>query len=302
MSNPTPNALTGFSDNLANAVEQAAKATVSVNARHRLSSTGVLWRTGIVVAADHTIEREDEITVTLPDGTTVPATLAGRDPSTDIAVLKVDGVTLAPAEIGDTSALKVGHMVIALGFAGGTLGASSGVISAIGSGRNGRGSQIEHIVRPDLTLYPGFSGGPLVDTQGRVVGINTSHLSRAGAVALPTATINAVVDQLVAKGKIARGYLGLSMQPVRVSDATKAALNLADSGGLIVIAVEPSAPAEQGGVLIGDILIGIEGSAVNDTNDVQALLGPERVGKPISVRLIRGGVDTTVTLTVGERP
>ena len=302
MTTPTPNALTGFSDNLANAVAHAAQATVSVNARHRLSSTGVLWRTGIVVAADHTIEREDDITVTLPDGTTVPATLAGRDPSTDIAVLKVDGVTLAPAEIGDTSALKVGHMVIALGFAGGTLGASSGVISAIGSGRSGRGSQIEHIVRPDLTLYPGFSGGPLVDTQGRVVGINTSHLSRAGAVALPTATINAVVDQLVAKGKIARGYLGLSMQPVRVSDATKTALNLAENGGLIVIAVEPAAPAEQGGVLIGDILIGIEGTAVSDTNEVQGLLGPDRVGKPITVRLIRGGVDTTITLTVGERP
>lgn len=302
MTTPTPNALTGFSDNLASAVETAAQSTVDVNARHRLSSTGVLWRSGIVVTADHTVEREDEITVTLPDGTTHPATLAGRDPSTDIAVLKVDGLTLAPATIGDTNALKVGHMVIALGFAGGTLSASSGVISAIGSGRTGRGTQIDHIVRPDLTLYPGFSGGPLVDTQGRVVGVNTSHLSRAGAVAIPTATVNAVVDQLVSKGKIARGYLGVSMQPVRIPDTIKTNLNLTENGGLIVIAIEPNSPAEQGGLFIGDILIAIEGAPVNDTNDVQALLGPDRVGKPVAVRIIRGGADTTLNVTVGERP
>jgi S1-C subfamily serine protease len=301
MTTPTPNALTGFSESLAGAVAHAAQATVSVNARHRLAATGILWRTGVVVTADHAVERDDEITVTLPDGTTVPATLAGRDPSTDLAVLKVDGVTLAPADIGDTNSLKVGHMVLALGFAGGTLGASSGVISAINSGRTGRGTQIENIVRPDLTLYPGFSGGPLVNTQGQVVGLNTSHLSRAGGVALPTATINAVVDQLLSKGKIARGYLGISMQPVRISDATKAALNLTENGGLIVIAVEAGAPAEQGGVLVGDVLIGLEGTAVSDTNDVQTLLGPDKVNQPVTLRVIRGGADTTLTVTVGER-
>ncbi len=300
MTTPTNNALTGFSDTLASAVAQATPALVSVNARTRLPSTGVIWRQGVVVAADHTIEREDDITVTLADGTTVPATLAGRDPSTDLAVLKIDNQT-APAQIGDTSAVKVGHLVLALGFAGGTLGASSGVVSAIGSGRSG-GGQIEHILRPDLTLYPGFSGGPLVNLAGQVVGINTSHLSRAGAVALPTATVNAVVDQLSTKGRIARGYLGVSMQPVRLPDQLKASLNLSENGGLIIIAVENDSPAAKGGLLIGDILLSIEGTPVSDTNDVQSILGPNRVGQPVAVRVVRGGADTTVQVTVGERP
>jgi S1-C subfamily serine protease len=300
MTTPTTNALTGFSDTLASAVDQAAKALVSVNARTRLPSTGVIWRQGVIVAADHTIEREDDITVTLADGTTIPATLAGRDPSTDLAVLKIDNQT-APAQIGDSSAVKVGHLVLALGFAGGTLGASSGVVSAIGSGRSG-GGQIEHILRPDLTLYPGFSGGPLVDLNGQVVGINTSRLSRAGAVALPTATVNAVVDQLSTKGRIARGYLGVSMQPVRLPDQIKSALNLSQNGGLIIIAIENDSPAAKGGLLIGDILLSIEGTPVGDTNDVQTLLGPDRVGKPVAVRVVRGGADTTVQVTVGERP
>jgi S1-C subfamily serine protease len=301
MTTPTNTALTGFSDTLASAVETAAKALVSVNARTRLPSTGVIWRPGIVVAAEHTIERDDEITVTLADGTTIPATLAGRDPSTDIAVLKIDNQT-APATIGDTNAVKVGHLVIALGYAGGTLGASSGVVSAIGSGRSGGGAQIEHILRPDLTLYPGFSGGPLVDLSGAVVGINTSHLSRSGAVAIPTATVNTVVDQLSTKGRIARGYLGISMQPVRLPDQIKSSLNLSQNGGLIIIAVENDSPAAKGGLLIGDILLSIEGTAVGDTNDVQAILGPDRVGKPVAVRVVRGGADTTVNVTVGERP
>jgi S1-C subfamily serine protease len=300
MTTPTTNALTSFSDTLASAVDQAAKALVSVNARTRLPSTGVIWRQGVIVAADHTIEREDDITVTLADGTTIPATLAGRDPSTDLAVLKIDNQT-APAQIGDSSAVKVGHLVLALGFAGGTLGASSGVVSAIGSGRSG-GGQIEHILRPDLTLYPGFSGGPLVDLNGQVVGINTSRLSRAGAVALPTATVNAVVDQLSTKGRIARGYLGVSMQPVRLPDQIKSALNLSQNGGLIIIAIENDSPAAKGGLLIGDILLSIEGTPVGDTNDVQTLLGPDRVGKPVAVRVVRGGADTTVQVTVGERP
>jgi serine protease DegQ len=304
MTTPTQanTSLTNFSDALAGAVETAAQAVVSVNARQRLSSTGVLWRAGIVVAADHTIEREEDLTVTLPDGSTSAATLVGRDPSTDLAVLKIDNTTAAPAQIGDTSAVKVGHYVIALGRAGGTLSASGGVVSAIGNGRTGSGSQIDHLLRPDLTMYPGFSGGPLVDAQGQVVGITTSHLSRAGAVAIPTATVNTVVDQLTTRGKIARGYLGVSMQPVRIPDAIKTALSLTTNGGLIVIAVEPGSPAEQGGLLIGDILLSIEGAALNDTSDVQSLLGPDKVGKPVAIRVVRGGADATVNVTVGERP
>src|SRR5690348_8125083 len=171
-SNETSGVLLGLSNDLANAVERAGRAVVAVNARHRTPSSGVHWRQGIVVTADHTVERDEEITVTLADGKTVPATLAGRDPGTDLAVLRVQGVEAAVAEIGDAAGLKVGHMVLAVGRPGeGGLGASVGVVSALGGPwRTWRGGQIDQLVRPDLTFYPGFSGGPLVDAQGRVVG------------------------------------------------------------------------------------------------------------------------------------
>lgn len=303
-STETSGALLGLSNDLAGAVERAGRATVAVNARHRIPSSGVIWRPGIVMTADHTVERDDEITVTLPDGQSVPATLAGRDSSTDLAVLKLPGSELAAAEIGDSAALKVGHFVLAVGRPGeGGLQASLGVISALsGSWRTWRGGQIDQFVRPDLTLYPGFSGGPLVDAQGRVVGINTSGLSRGMGLAIPSTTVNRVVDQLLTTGRIARGYLGLGMQPVRLSDSIKNTLSLSNNGGLIVVTVEEGGPAEKAGVLLGDVLVTLEGKAVSDTDDVQSILGPEYVGKAVNAQLVRGGAGAAATITVGERP
>lgn len=296
--------LLALSNDLATAVEQAGSAVVAVNARQRMSSSGVHWRPGVVVTADHTVKREEEITVTLPDGRTVPATLAGRDLSTDLAVLKLPGVELPAAEIGDASLLKVGHMVLALGRPGESgLSASLGVVSAkSGAWRTWRGGQIDQFVRLDLTLYPGFSGGPLVDASGSVVGINTSGLSRRMDLVIPASTINRVVDQLLEKGRIARGYLGLGMQPVRLPDTLKNTLNLSDTSGVIVVNVEQNGPGDQAGVLIGDVLIALDGKPVSDTGDVQAMLGPDRVGKTISAHIVRGGLSVEVAIAVGERP
>ena len=300
----TSGVLLSLSNDLAGAVERAGRATVAVNARQRVPSSGVQWRPGIVVTADHTIERDEDITVTLPDGRTVPATLAGRDPGTDLAVLKVQGVEWPAAEIGDAAALKVGHVVLAVARPGEHgLSASVGVVSYLGEAwRTWRGGQIDRFVRPDLTLYPGFSGGPLVDVQGRVMGVNTSGLSRGGALAIPASTVQRVADQLVATGRIARGYLGIGMQPVTVPDALKSKLGLATGGGLVVVSVQPGGPAEKAGVLIGDILVALDGKPVADTDDVQALLDPERVGKSIAATVIRGGEVAALTVTVGERP
>lgn len=296
--------LLGLSNDLAGAVERAGRAVVAVNARQRLPSSGVIWRPGVVVTADHTVERDEEITVTLPDGKSVAATLAGRDHSTDLAILKLQGSELRAADIGDSAELRVGHLVLAVGRPGeGGLGASVGVISALsGSWRTWRGGQIDQFVRPDLTLYPGFSGGPLVDARGRVVGINTSGLSRSMGLAIPSSTINRVVDTLLTTGRIARGYLGLGMQPVRLPDNVKNALELSGNGGLIVVTVEEGGPAEKAGVLIGDVLVILEGKPVADTDDVQALLGAEYVGKAVAAKVVRGGVATDLTITVGERP
>lgn len=296
-------AMLALSNDLAAAVERAGSAVVAVNGRQRIPSSGVYWRSGVVVTADHAVRRDDEITVTLPDSRTVPATLAGRDSSTDLAVLKLPGVELPAAEIGDASLLKVGHLVLAVGRSGESgLSASMGVISALGGAwRSWYGGQIDQFVRLDLTLYPGFSGGPLVDAQGRIVGINTSGPRRM-VLAIPASTVNRVVDQLLEKGRIARGYLGLGMQPVRLPDNLKRTLSLPSVGGVIVVNVETNGPADQAGVLIGDVLVALDGTPVSDTGDVLAMLSSDRVGKTVSVHVIRGGTSIELTITVGERP
>lgn len=301
-SSEMPSALLALSNNLADAVEQAGRYVVAVNARSRMSSSGIHWRQGIVVTADETIKREEEITVGLPDGRTVPATLVGRDPSTDVAVLKLQDVELPVAELGDTSSLKIGHLVLALGRGSETgLSASMGVVSVLGGAwRSYYGGLIDQFVRLDLTLYPGFSGGPLVDATGRVVGMTTSG-PRHTVLTIPTSTVNRVVDQLLEKGRIARGYLGLSMQPVRLPETLKTTLKLSSVGGVIVVNVESNGPADKAGVLIGDVLIAIEGTAVNDTSDVLAMLGSHSVGKALNVQIIRGGELVEIAIAPGER-
>ena len=291
-------ALLSLSNDLAAAVERAAPAVVAVHAR-RLPSTGIHWRPGIVVTAEHTVRTAEDITVTMADGRSLPAVLAGRDPGTDLAVLRVADAGSVVATLGDDTALKVGHMVLALGYGP---RASWGVISALGPRwRSWRGGDIDRLVRLDLVLYPGFSGGPLVDAAGRVVGLNTSGLARETRLALPVTMVTRVADELLQKGHVSRGYLGLSMQPVRLPEPLRAQLGLGD-GALIVVMVEPSGPAARAGVLLGDVLVALDGEPVGDLDDVQARLGSDRVGAEISAVVLRGGVRTELRITVGEQP
>jgi S1-C subfamily serine protease len=296
--------LVDLSNSLADAVERVGRSVVTVKARGRVSSSGIYWQQGIIVTADHTVEREDNISIMLPDGNNLGATLAGRDSGTDLAVLKVEGADLPTVSVGDANELRVGNLVVAVARPGETgLSATLGPISVVGGPwRTWSGGQIDRLVRPDLTLYPGFSGGPLIDTRGQVVGINTSGLSRGMGLAVPAATVKRVTEQLLTRGHIARGYVGLGMQPVRLNDALKANVSISRDSGLIVVSVEPSGPAEQAGVLVGDIIIDMGGTSVADTRDVQSVLDPDRVGKPLSVKLIRGGQLQQLDLTVGERP
>jgi S1-C subfamily serine protease len=303
-SNETAGALLGLSNDLAGAVERAGSSTVAVSARQHVPSSGVHWRPGVIVTADHTIERDEGISVTLPDGRTAQATVAGRDAGTDLAVLKLEGADLPPADVGDAATLKVGNVVLAVARPGDVgLSASFGTISAIGGGwRTWSGGQIDRLVRPDLTLYPGFSGGPLVDAAGRIVGINTSGLSRSMTLTIPAATVNRVTDQLLATGRISRGYLGLGMQPVRLPPNLKSALNLTSETGLIVVSIEQGGPADRSGVIVGDVVVALDGKSVSDPRDVQNVLGSDSVGKQIGAQVIRGGEPKELTLTVGERP
>jgi len=295
--------LVHLSNDLAAAVERAGASTVAVHARHRVGSSGVLWRDKLIVTADHSVRRDDDISVTLPDGTTVAARLQGRDPDTDLAVLAIDAVNVAQPEFADAAGLKSGNLVIAVARGGEDgVRAASGVISAAsGPWRTWRGGHIDRFVSLDLSLYPGFSGGPLVDVLGRVLGVTTSALSRRYDLAIPNSTVDRVVDQILSGRQPGRGYLGVGLQPVRLSESLRRAARLDAVGGAIVVAVEPDGPAEKAGLFVGDIIVGFDGTPVEDTDDVLSQLGSDRVGKNIRLRVVRGGQVVEPTVAIGER-
>jgi S1-C subfamily serine protease len=289
------NELVALSNELAGAVEQAGRAVVAVNARPRFASSGVLWRPGIIVTAEHTIRRREDIGITLPDGRTTSATLAGRDAGTDLAVLKLAENGAPTASFGAAETLRPGQVVLAIGRSPDSgVNATMGIMSAVGGPwRSWRGGQIDQYLRLDLTLYPGSSGGAVVDTAGRVLGIATSALSRIAGLAVPASTVNRVVDELLRTGHVSRGYLGLGLHPVALPDGNT---------GMIVLSAEPDGPAARAGVLIGDILTALAARPVRDTDDIQSALDSESVGKPIAARIVRGGKVIEVNIIVGERP
>jgi S1-C subfamily serine protease len=288
--------LQSLSNDLATAVERGGRAVFSVAGRPRLASTGVHWRQGLVVTADHTVHADEDVTITGPDGRALTARVAGRDPTIDIAVLKVDAPGVPVADVADSQAVRVGHIVLALG-AGPR--ASWGVVSSIGEGRRARGPAPE-LLHLDLTLYPGFSGGPLVDTQGRVVGINTSGASRH--LAIPASAVNRVVDELVRRGHIPRAYLGVSTQPVRLPEPLRQRHALDQQTAVIVVEVQSGSPAAAAGLSIGDVIVSLGANRITDPTDLKATLRPERVGESITASVLRGGEPKDLQVTVGERP
>jgi len=306
MTNEEPRAATtleALSDDLANVVAATSRAVVAVNARHTVPSSGTVWRPGVVVTAAHGIKRDDDITVTAPDGRALPATLAGRDAGTDLAVLTVTG-ELETATTGAADVLRVGSLALAVGrSADGSPAATLGVVGALGGAwRTWRGGHVDRYVRLDVALTPGFSGGAVTSASGTVVGIATAGLSRGFGLAIPTATVERVADELLSSGRVARGFLGVGMQPVRLPDALVAAHALGGEAGVIVLGVEPDGPAARGGLLIGDVVVALDGKRVEDTDDVQAALSGDRIGTELRVRVVRAGALAELGVTVGEWP
>jgi S1-C subfamily serine protease len=293
-----------LSDESAAAVEKAGRSVVAVHARRRIPASGVHWRPGIVVTADHTLERDEEIAVTLPDGRTAAAALTGRDPSTDLAILKLEAPALPAAEIGDIRGLKVGHWVLAVGRTSeGGARASLALVGVVGPAwRTWRGGLLDHTVRLDRNLHPNFSGGPAIDDQGRLLGINTSALSRYAAVVIPATTVERVATELERKGHIGHGYIGVGLQPVRLPRKLREELKLVSETAIMIVRVEPDSPAEKAGVTLGDVLVALNGSPVCDIDDVQVYLAGEHIGRPVKASVIRGGTLAEVVITVGERP
>jgi len=289
-----------LSNQMADAVERIGPALALVNGRPRQPASGVVYGQDLVLTADHVLEREDDLTIQTHDKRTLPAQFVGRDLATDLAVLRVADLGLAAATVSEETA-RVGQLVMAVGrTANDGPMASSGVISIIGGPlRTGRGVTLERYIRTDATPYPGFSGGPLIDMQGAVIGILTTGLVNGIALAIPMDIAKNIADTLVKQGYIKRGYLGISSQLVRLPDAQRAGQT--QEHGLLIVKVDENSPAEKGGLMLGDILVALDGHAINDSEDLQILLTGDRVGKAIPIDVIRGNTLQTLQVTVGQR-
>ncbi len=294
--------LSEFSRGLTEAVDRGGSATVLVDARNRFPASGIAYAPDLVLTADHVVTREDNLSIVTPDGTDHKVTLAGRDPGTDLALLRASDAALDPARVASTPT-KVGQLVLALGRPSrGGIQASWGVVTAIGGPtRTGRGGLLDAFIQSETTPYPGFSGGPLVNTEGETIGLNTSGLTHGGALTIPIGMAWRTAEALAKFGTVKRGYFGLRTQSVDLPDAISGSIPSKQDRGLLVMWLEDKGPAAQAGMLIGDILVNVGGAAVGDPDDLFALLTSERVGKPVQAQIARGGKLMSINVTVGER-
>jgi S1-C subfamily serine protease len=247
------------------------------------------------------LEREEDLSVETADGRTLTARFAGRDPSTDLAVLNVEGLDIEPAMPAEGEA-RVGQISLAVGSHSRGEGprATLGVVSTVGGPvRTRRGPRLERYIQTDATPYPGFSGGPLIDVLGNVLGILVSGWGRGAAFAIPADLAWRTAGTLSERGSVKRGYLGILSQPVRLPDGQR--LGLTQRGGLLVVGVEDGSPAGRGGLIVGDILATLDGQPVEDTDDLLVLLAGDRVGSSVPLGLVRGGELAEIEITVGER-
>ena len=294
------NLLVEFSNAMADAAEKASLSTVLVDARRRMPASGIAYTSDLILTAHHVIERDEGIMVRLGDGGEVPATLAGRDPGSDLAVLKLERAAAKPAEAAE--GVKIGQLVLALGRPSSDgFEASLGVISAVGGPVRTPHGSLEKYIRTDAILYPGFSGGPLVNAEGKVAGLNTSGFGPGAVLTIPAEIAWKIAAQLAEHGSITRGYLGIRSQPVEVSSAAQTILGREQKVGLLIISVESGSPADTGGLLVGDILVGFNGAEVTDHEDLFAHLTGEVVGKPSAVEVMRGGQRTVLQVKTGVR-
>jgi S1-C subfamily serine protease len=290
-----------LSDALAQAASAAATRVVRIEAREGAPASGVVWSPdGLIVTASHSVEDDEGIEVALPDGTTLEATLRGRDADIDIAVLEVKATGLAAAEWVEPDELKIGSIVLAVSRPGRTARASWGSLFALGGEwRTSAGGRVDRWLESDVALHPGFSGSLLVDVQGRAIGLNTSGLARGHATALPTPTVRRVVTAILAHGRVRRGYLGVATMPVRLAAALET--ELGQPTGLLVSSVEAGTPAEKAGFLIGDVIVGLDGQRVTAVGELLALLDEERIGREVRAKLVRAGKVEEKSVSVGAR-
>ncbi len=296
------NVLLQLSNALADAAETAGKVTVQVNARRRMPASGLVYASNFILTADHVIENEKGISVRIADGTQSPAAIAGRDPASDLALLRLEHPASQVAERAADPA-RLGQIVLVVGRPSPDgLEASLGTVSAIGGPiSNGRGGILEEYIRTDGISYPGFSGGPLVAADGTVLGLNTSGLANGVAITIPSALAWSIAGSLAQHGRVSRGYLGIRTQEAQISRAAQAALNRDQATGLLIVDAEGNSPGASGGLLVGDILVALAGFPVLRQEELFMRLRGDVVGRSTPVEVLRGGNPQTLNVVIGEK-
>jgi S1-C subfamily serine protease len=293
------NPLVAFSDHSIQLVERTARSLVTVHGGGRWSASGIHWRSGVIVTAEEALEHDEDIKITLPGGRELEASLAGRDPTTDVAVLRFQADGLPTAATADVS-LRAGQLALAVGsHEGAPLAALGSVAFAGGPWHSRRGGTIDNLIRLDLVLHPAGEGGALVDVHGQISGMTVLG-PRRRALAIPTSTINRSVDQLLAKGHVFRGYLGAGLQAVRLAGSANEAPSTRK--GVLVVSLDPDGPAVRAGLLVGDIIVAWNAEQIDRVGDIMRMLGSESAGKAIDLSLIRGGSSMPLKVVLGERP
>jgi serine protease DegQ len=298
--------LVELSNALASATELAAANVVAVHSESRGSASGVIWRSGVIVTSEHALRRDEDIRVTLADGRVAQATLAGRDPSTDLAVLKCAEATnaVADANTGDPATLKPGSLILAVGRtrASGPIAAFGAVSLVAPERKTWTGVSLSPYVRLDVSIQPTAIGGAVVDAAGKIFGVITPRFGRFGSTLTPAATINNVVDTLLEKGRIPRGYLGVGLQPVRVPESLRQTLQREERTAVIVLEIEPNSPANNAGLMIGDIVVSLGGNNVSRPEDIHSKLHGSAIGKTFAIGFVRGGALQQAEIMIAERP
>jgi S1-C subfamily serine protease len=295
MTNPAQD----FSNALADAVERVTPSVVRVETGRRRPASGTVWsHDGLIVTTAHSLEREEGLEVQLESGEARPATLVGADLASDIALLRVEGALVTP-ERALADSVRRGNLVLALSRPGRTVRSNLGVINALADEwRAPGGGKIERYIQSDIGIEHGFSGGPLIDASGRLIGINSAGLLRSTPLALPVATIERVVGALLTHGRIQRGYLGVSSSPARLPASV--ADSAGQRAGLILIGLQPGGPAEQAGFLLGDVLLSLDGQKLESIGELQAAL-EDRVARAVPVKFLRAGAAQELSVTPSAR-
>jgi S1-C subfamily serine protease len=282
-------------------VDAVQHAVVGVRSHGRHVASGFVWRPGLVVTTSDGIEPNEDLTVTLADRSHT-AQLAGRDSATGTAVLRVAEGLPEPLQLAAGSDPHVGQMVLALGRSDEGVVASLGMVSrAGGPWQSRRGGRIDRLIRLDMRLGAGSEGGTVLDGAGAPIGMALLGPHRRPLV-IPAATIERVAPRLAAEGRIPRGYLGVGLHPIRLDDALAAVHGLSDKRASMVVSVDPEGPARKAGVLVGDVIIELDGGSVPGLRSLLSKLTPESVGTVAELKLLRAGQIATAKVAIAARP